>query len=184
MADQLAHYELLSPLGAGGMGEVFRARDTHLDREVAIKILPEAFAGDAERLARFEREGRALAAINHPGIVTVHSVEDADGVRFLTMELVTGESLERQVVPGGLPVDRVLELGIALSDALAAAVARASVVLPTSDDLTSRSLRRAQFQHQAQIGTREKRLRRVEFLAQLLDHPIGGGIGGMMQSHR
>ena len=81
----LAHYEILSPLGAGGMGEVYRARDTRLGREVALKTLPPDMAADPERLARFQTEAKALAALDHPNIVTVHSVEEAEGVHFLTM---------------------------------------------------------------------------------------------------
>ena len=120
-ATRLGAYEILAPLGAGGMGEVYRARDLRLGREVAIKVLPAAVSRDAERLARFEREARTVAALNHPNIVTLFSVEDAGEMRFLTMELVEGRSLDDEVVPGGLPVSRVIELGIALADALAAA---------------------------------------------------------------
>ena len=103
------------------MGEVYRARDSRLGRDVALKVLPAGMASNAERLARFEHEARTVAGLNHPNIVTLYSVEDADGVRFLTMELVEGEGLDRQVTPGGLPVARVVELGIAIADALAAA---------------------------------------------------------------
>src|SRR5713101_870666 len=84
---RLGPYEILAPLGAGGMGEVYRARDPKLGRDVAIKVLPEAVAGDAERLARFEREARSLAALNHPNIVTIFSIEESAGTRFLAMEL-------------------------------------------------------------------------------------------------
>ncbi|MFN0152641.1 MAG: protein kinase domain-containing protein [bacterium] len=118
---RLGHYEIVSPLGAGGMGEVYRARDTRLDRDVAIKVLPDAVARDADRLARFEREAKTVAALNHPNIVTLFSVEDDGGTRFLTMELVEGESLALHVTEGGLPVARVVDLGIALADALTAA---------------------------------------------------------------
>ncbi len=89
----LGHYEILEPLGAGGMGEVYRARDTKLDRDVAIKVLPEDFATDPDRLARLEREARLLAALNHANIATIHGLEDSDGVRFIAMELVEGETL-------------------------------------------------------------------------------------------
>jgi serine/threonine protein kinase/tetratricopeptide (TPR) repeat protein len=114
-------YEIVAALGAGGMGEVYRARDIRLGREVALKVLPADVASNPVRLARFEREARTVAGLNHPNIVVLHSVEDADGVRFLTMELVEGQSLDRHVAPGGLPVVRVVELGIALADALVAA---------------------------------------------------------------
>ncbi|MBI5836695.1 MAG: protein kinase [Candidatus Eisenbacteria bacterium] len=118
---RLGIYEITAPLGAGGMGEVYRARDTRLGREVALKVLPADVASDAGRLARFEHEARTVASINHPNIVTLFSVEDAHGTRFLTMELVEGQGLDRHVAPGGLPVARVVALGIALADALAAA---------------------------------------------------------------
>ncbi len=118
---RLGTYEILSPLGAGGMGEVYRARDTRLGRDVAVKVLPEAVASSPDRLARFEREARTVAGLNHPNIVTLFSVEDEGGIRFLTMELVEGQSLDRLVTPGGLPLSRVLELSTPLADALVAA---------------------------------------------------------------
>ena len=118
---RLGTYEIVAPLGAGGMGEVYRARDTRLGREVALKVLPAAVASDARRLARFEHEARTVASLNHPNIVTLFSVEDEDDTRFLIMELVEGQSLLDHVAPGGLPIARVVELGLALADALAAA---------------------------------------------------------------
>jgi len=118
---RLGPYEVLALLGKGGMGEVWRARDSRLGRDVAIKVLPQALAADPDRLARFEREARSVAALNHPNIVTLYSIEEADGVRFLTMELVEGEALDQLVVPGGMPLGRVLDLGIPLADALSAA---------------------------------------------------------------
>ena len=117
----LAHYRIASALGAGGMGEVYRAIDTKLGRAVALKVLPPAVARDPERLARFEREARTVAALNHPHIVTLHSVEEEGGITFLTMELVEGDSLADRIPHGGLPLDQVLTIGAALSDALAAA---------------------------------------------------------------
>src|SRR5512139_2395085 len=95
---RLGPYEILAPLGAGGMGEVYRARDTRRGRDVALKVLSDAVARDPDRLARFEREARAVASLNHPNIVVIYSIEEADGVRFLTMELVEGDTLDRQVV--------------------------------------------------------------------------------------
>jgi serine/threonine protein kinase/tetratricopeptide (TPR) repeat protein len=118
---RLGTYEILGPLGAGGMGEVYRARDARLGREVAIKVLPEAVSKSPDRLARFEREARTVAGLNHPNIVTLYSVEDEDGIRFLTMELVEGQSLDRLVISGGLGLARVLELSIPLAHALVAA---------------------------------------------------------------
>lgn len=109
------------------MGEVYRASDPRLGRDVAIKILPPAVAADAEKLAQFEREARAVAALNHPNIVTLHSLEEAEDVRFLTMELVRGRTLESEVTPGGLPLPRLLEYALALAGAIVAAHARGVV---------------------------------------------------------
>jgi serine/threonine protein kinase len=103
------------------MGEVYRARDPRLKRDIAIKVLPDDVASSPERLARFEREATTVAGLNHPNIVVLHSIEEAEGTRFLTMELVDGRSLDQSVAPGGLPAARVIELGIAMADALAAA---------------------------------------------------------------
>src|SRR5512142_1201880 len=113
---KLGAYEILGPLGAGGMGEVYRAKDLRLGREVAVKVLPEAVASSPERLARFEREARTVAGLNHPNIVTLHSVEDEGGVRFLTMELVEGQTLSTLVAPGGIPLSKLLELAIPVAD--------------------------------------------------------------------
>jgi len=118
---KLAHYEITASLGAGGMGEVFRATDTRLGRDVALKVLPPAVAGNAERLDRFQREAKALAALDHPGIVTVYSVEEADGVHFLTMQLVAGEPLHDAIPAGGLLLERWLPIASAITDALASA---------------------------------------------------------------
>src|SRR6185436_16443036 len=120
-ATRLGPYEIIAPLGAGGMGEVYRARDTRLKRDIAIKVLPDDVASSPQRLARFEREATTVASLNHPNIVVLHSIEEAQGTRFLTMELVDGESLVRSVIEGGLPAARVVELGIGMADALAAA---------------------------------------------------------------
>ncbi|HVN09907.1 MAG TPA: serine/threonine-protein kinase, partial [Patescibacteria group bacterium] len=118
---RLGQYEIVGSLGKGGMGEVYRATDTKLGRDIAIKVLPAEMARDPERLARFQREARAVAALNHPHIVTIHTVEEADGVHFLTMELVEGHTLDRLIPEGGLPVERIIEIAGALADALSAA---------------------------------------------------------------
>jgi len=118
---KLGPYEIHSPLGAGGMGEVYRARDTKLGRDIALKMLPAEMAQDPERLARFRREAKALAQLDHPNIVTIHSVEESDGVHFLTMQLVEGQPLDRLIPKGGLPVEQIVEIASALGDALAAA---------------------------------------------------------------
>jgi non-specific serine/threonine protein kinase len=117
----LAHYRITAAVGAGGMGEVYRATDTRLGRDVAVKVLPAEMASDAERLERFRREARAIAALNHPNIVTIYSVEEADGVHFLTMELVDGQPLDRLTTAGGLPLARILEIAQAIANALVAA---------------------------------------------------------------
>jgi serine/threonine protein kinase len=119
--DKLGFYEILAPLGAGGMGEVYRARDPRLGRDVAVKVLPGGMADKPELLTRFQREARAVAALNHPHIVTIYSVEEAGGVNFLTMELVDGQALDRLIPASGLPVERIVEIAGALADALAAA---------------------------------------------------------------
>ena len=97
---RLGSYEIVAPLGAGGMGEVYRAHDTRLGRDVAIKVLPDDVSSSPERLARFEREARLVARLNHPNIVTLFSIEEAAGIRFLTMELVEGRNLADLVMAG------------------------------------------------------------------------------------
>ena len=106
----LGSYEIVARIGAGGMGEVYRAVDTRLGREIALKLLPPETAADPERLTRFRREARAAAALNHPNVVTVYSVEESGGVHFLTMELVDGRPLQDLIPPSGLPAARVLQL--------------------------------------------------------------------------
>src|SRR5579863_2168422 len=119
--DNLGPYKILASIGAGGMGEVYRARDAKLGRDVALKVLPVEMARDPERLARFRREAKALAQLDHPNIVTIHSVEECDGVHFLTMQLVEGLPLDRLIPEGGLPVEQIIGIAGALGDALAAA---------------------------------------------------------------
>src|SRR5262245_3927902 len=123
---RLGTYEIVATLGTGGMGEVYRARDTRLGRDIALKVLPEELASSPDFLARLEREARTVAALNHPNIVVLHSIEEHQGVRFLTMEMIEGQSLD-QPISGATPVTRVLELGLALAEALAAAHARGVV---------------------------------------------------------
>ncbi len=93
----ISHFKILERIGQGGMGEVYRAEDTNLSREVAIKVLPEQFTQDPQRLARFEREAKLLASLNHPNIAAIYGLEEADGVRFLALELVPGETLQTSV---------------------------------------------------------------------------------------
>ncbi len=117
----LGAYEIVGEVGAGGMGDVYVGEDSRLGRRVAVKTLPQEMAGRPRWLARFEREAQVLASLNHPNIVTIHSVEEDDGIRFLTMELVDGKTLAESIPAGGLPVDKLLRIASGLSDALAAA---------------------------------------------------------------
>jgi serine/threonine protein kinase len=118
---RLGPYEILSALGAGGMGEVYRARDTKLNRDVAIKVLPDLFASDAERLARFTREAQTLASLNHPNIAHIHGLEESGGVRALVMELVEGEDLAQRIAHGAIPLDEALPIAKQIAEALEAA---------------------------------------------------------------
>jgi len=115
------HYEILAAIGSGGMGEVYRARDTRLNREVAIKVLPGLFSTDAERLRRFEQEARAAAALNHPNILVVYQLGIHEGAPFLVSELLEGETLRERLKRGPLPVRKVIELGAQIARGLAAA---------------------------------------------------------------
>ena len=117
----LLHYRITSRLGAGGMGEVFVAEDQKLHRSVALKVLPAAFALDPERRQRFEHEARIVGALNHPNIVTLHSVESGDDQLFITMELVRGAVLADRIPREGMRVTEFLDLAIPMADALAAA---------------------------------------------------------------
>src|SRR5947208_2593220 len=118
---RLGPYEILSALGAGGMGEVYRAHDTKLNRDVALKILPDAFASDPDRLARFTREAQTLAALNHSNIAHIHGLEESGSVRALVMELVEGEDLAQRLVPGPIPLDEALPIAKQIAEALEAA---------------------------------------------------------------
>src|SRR5215467_9109888 len=118
---RIGGYEILAAIGAGGMGEVYRARDRKLDRDVAIKILPEAVAADPERIARFEREAKTLAALNHPNIAHIYGVEESDAVRALVMELVEGPTLADRIARGPIPIDEALLIAKQIAEALEAA---------------------------------------------------------------
>ena len=118
---KLAHYQILAPLGAGGMGEVYRARDRRLDRDVAIKVLPERLADTAEALARFQREAKLLAAVSHPNLVAIFDVGTDHGICFAVMEFLAGETLRELLDRGTIPLARVLEIGAVVAEGLAAA---------------------------------------------------------------
>src|SRR6478609_4576690 len=121
VAARVGPYEILHALGAGGMGEVYRPRDTKLNRDVALKILPEAFASDPDRLDRFTREAQTLAALNHPNIAAIYGIEESNDVRALVMELVAGEDLSQRIARGAIPIDEALPLARQIADALEAA---------------------------------------------------------------
>src|SRR6187431_1268708 len=123
----LGRYEIVSPLGAGGMGEVYRARDSRLDRDVAIKILPESVARDPERLARFEREAKAVAALSHPNILALHDAGTEDGTTFAVMELLEGETVRERLAHGPIPLRRAIDTAIQIARGLAAAHAKGLV---------------------------------------------------------
>jgi len=136
-------YEIVKPLGAGGMGEVYEARDTRLDRPVAIKILPAALAADDVARARFDREAKAIAALNHPNICALHDIGDADGHSFLVMERLEGETLQDRLQRGPLDIEQTIEYGIALADALDAAHGRGLIhrdLKPANVFLTTRGI--------------------------------------------
>jgi serine/threonine protein kinase len=118
---RLGVYEVTALIGEGGMGQVYRARDTKLNRDVALKILPDAFASDPDRLARFTREAQTLAALNHPNIAHIHGFEETAGVRALVMELVEGEDLAQRIARGAIPVAEALPIAKQIADALEAA---------------------------------------------------------------
>src|SRR5262245_11788974 len=118
---RLGRFEILAAIGAGGMGEVYRARDTTLDRDVAVKILPELFAIDTDRVTRFEREAKTLALLNHPNIAQIHGVEQAGRTHALVMELVDGEDLAQRLARGPLPIDDAIDVARQVAEALEAA---------------------------------------------------------------
>src|SRR5262245_3338532 len=157
----LSHYRIDRLIGQGGMGAVFLAEDLKLHRKVALKVLPEEMATNADRLARFEREAQAVAALNHPHIVTIYSVEQEGSTHFLTMELVEGDSLDRTLPPNGLPLAKVFDIGVALADALAAAHAKGII---------HRDLKPANV-----MVTKDGRVKVLDFgLAKLMQPPTAG----------
>src|SRR5438046_1254959 len=118
---QLGFYEVTALLGRGGMGEVYRARDTKLKRDVAIKVLPEEFLDDRDRLSRFQREAEVLASLNHPNIAAIYDLQEAEGSRFLVLELVEGETLADRIARGPIPIEEALDIAKNICEALEAA---------------------------------------------------------------
>src|SRR5207302_5558166 len=115
---KLAHFTITAHLGSGGMGDVYQASDSKLGRNVAIKLLPEAFTHDADRAARFEREARVLALLNHPNIAAIYGVEESTGRRYLVMELVDGETLAERIQRGAIPIPDALNIATQITEAL------------------------------------------------------------------
>src|SRR4051812_43694751 len=124
---RLGPYEILDVIGSGGMGDVYRARDTRLDRDVAVKVLPERFARDQEAKMRFEREAKAVAALTHPNILAIHDYGSEGGAAYSVTELLEGETLRRRIVEGPIPWRKASEIGAAIADGLAAAHAKGIV---------------------------------------------------------
>ena len=120
IGSRLGPYRVTAKIGEGGMGEVYRARDTKLDRDVALKVLPEAFTQDPDRLARFEREAKVLASLNHPNIAAIYGLEEADDTRALVLELVEGPTLADRIKRGPIPLDEALPIAKQIAEALEA----------------------------------------------------------------
>ena len=138
MLESLRHYTILAPLGTGRMGEVFRAKDTRIGRTVAIKILPAELSADPDRRVRFEREARAVAALNHPHICTLHDIGTHDGTTYLVMEHLAGETLAVRLARGPVPLAEALDIGAQIADALTAAH-RGGVAVGWPSAMASRS---------------------------------------------
>ena len=117
----ISHYRVTAKLGAGGMGVVYRATDTKLGREVALKVLPPVFANDSQRMARFKREAHVLASLNHPNIASIYGLEESDGVHCLVLELVEGPTLAERIQEGAVPLEEALTIATQIAEALEAA---------------------------------------------------------------
>ncbi len=117
VGSRLGHYDVTALIGEGGMGQVYQATDTKLKRQVALKILPEAFSADPDRLSRFQREAEVLASLNHPNIAQIHGLEEADGIRALVLELVEGPTLADRIKQGPIPLDEALPIAKQIAEA-------------------------------------------------------------------
>ena len=155
---RLGSYQVFELIGAGGMGEVYRARDTRLDRDVAIKILPSALTTDADRLVRFEREARVLASVSHPHIAAIYGVEDVDGIQALVLELIPGKTLAERIADGPMPAGEALSIARQIADAIDAAHEKGIVhrdLKPANIKIARRRRRQG-----ARLRSREGRRRR------------------------
>jgi serine/threonine protein kinase len=121
IGQSLSHYIIVGKIGKGGMGEVYRAKDQVLGRDVAVKVMPEEFAKDADRVARFQREAKLLASLNHPNIAAIYGLEESSGTNFLVMEPVEGDTLADRIKGGPIPVEESLKLALQIAEALEAA---------------------------------------------------------------
>ena len=139
---RLGHYDVTALIGEGGMGQVWQATDTQLNRQVALKILPDAFAADPDRLARFKREAQILASLNHPNIAAIYGIEESEGTRALVLELVEGPTLADRISKGPIPLDEALPIAKQIAEALEAAH-EAGVSIGISSPRTSRCARTA-----------------------------------------
>src|ERR1017187_3899217 len=141
---KLGSYEVAAQIGAGGMGEVYQAHDTNLGRDVAIKVLPSAFAHDSDRLSRFEREAKLLASLNHPNIATIHGLEESNGTHYLVMELVPRDTLQQRVKrEGAVPVEESLTIAKQIAEAFEAAHEKGTIhrdLKPANVKLKSQSV--------------------------------------------
>jgi serine/threonine protein kinase len=160
---RLGVYEIVAQIGEGGMGVVYRARDTKLNRDVALKVLPDLFASDADRLARFTREAQTLASLNHPNIAHIHGLEESNGVRALVMELVEGEDLAQRLTRGAIPIDEALPIAKQIAEALEAA---------HDLDIVHRDLKPANTTRRARSSQRTGRLWNVTRVPREMIHPI------------
>ena len=164
IGQRLSHFEILEKLGEGGMGVVYKARDTHLDRLVAIKILPPDQVGDRDRRLRFVQEAKTASALNHPGIVTIHDIAQHDDVDFIAMEFVPGRTLDHVIPRRGLRLNETVDYGIQIADALAAAHAAGIV----HRDLKPSNI----------VVTEQGRIRILDFgLAKLVERPGARRVG-------
>ena len=174
---KLAHYEILEPIGKGGVGEAYRARDGKLGRDVAIKVLPDEFAENEERLARFKREAKVLASLNHPGIAAIHGLEESEGTHYLVLELVPGETLAERISRGPIPLDEALEIATKIAEALEEAHEEGIVFIEISSPRTSSRPRTARSRLWTSVSRKSSRRKHLRLLARCHPHSHGMLLG-------